>query len=125
VPRSEEHPPFFDINAAEITYDRWFGQNLLDRLGVKARFPLGFSLSYTTFLLSNIQVNSLVEDRLVIKATVENTGSCEGRFVAQVYGLAHESGYPTRSLLGFIPVDVAASDMKEIEVNVSLRPLQR
>ncbi|MER6816230.1 hypothetical protein ABT299_43790 [Spirillospora sp. NPDC000708] len=33
--------PFFDRNATEITYDKWFGQRLLDRDGRPAAFPLG------------------------------------------------------------------------------------
>lgn len=36
IPTSEEHLPFFDRDATAITYDRWHGQRLLDRLGVPA-----------------------------------------------------------------------------------------
>ncbi len=33
VPATEDHLPFFDRNAKAITYDKWFGQRLLDRDG--------------------------------------------------------------------------------------------
>ena len=41
VPTSEAHLPFFDRDATAITYDRWFGQRLLDRDGHAAAFPSG------------------------------------------------------------------------------------
>ncbi|KAJ4318175.1 hypothetical protein N0V94_004541 [Neodidymelliopsis sp. IMI 364377] len=47
------------------------------------------------------------------------------RFIAQVYGLAHETGYPKRRLFGFARIDLAAGNKKEIELSVSLRSLQR
>ncbi|PSK36580.1 Periplasmic beta-glucosidase [Elsinoe australis] len=56
IPTSEDHLPHFDIKATSITYDRWFGQRLLDKLGIPARFPLGFGLSYTTFSASTYKV---------------------------------------------------------------------
>ena len=39
IPTSEEHLPFFDRDATSITYDRFHGQRLLDRLGVDAAYP--------------------------------------------------------------------------------------
>ena len=47
IPTTEKHLPFFDKNATKITYDRFFGQRLLDRQHVDAAYPLGFGLSYT------------------------------------------------------------------------------
>ena len=41
IPTSEDHLPFFDRDATSITYDRFHGQRLLDRLGVEAAFPHG------------------------------------------------------------------------------------
>ena len=39
VPTSEDHLPSFDRDATSITYDRFHGQRLLDRLGVEAAYP--------------------------------------------------------------------------------------
>jgi beta-glucosidase len=127
IPSSEEHLPYFDINAKKITYDRWHGQHLLDKLGVEAAFPFGFGMSYTSFAVSGLQVGAVDSDgeTVEVKVSVENTGEREGRFVAQVYGLTEQTNFPKRVLLGFKPVDLKARESKEVSVSASLRPLQR
>lgn len=127
IPASEEHLPYFDMNAKKITYDRWHGQHLLDKLGVEAAFPFGFGLSYTTFAFSRIQAGTPDFEAEVVQIQVEvkNMGAREGRAVAQVYGLPGQSDFPKRVLLGFAPVDLQAGESKTVSVNASLRPLQR
>ncbi|KPM44225.1 hypothetical protein AK830_g2390 [Neonectria ditissima] len=129
IPKDEAHLPFFDIEAKEIQYDRWFGQALLDKLGVEASYPLGFGLSYTTFRCSNMRLGEYSresgQESLQVFADVENTGTRSGRYIAQVYGMAGEAKFPLRMLLGFAPVDLAAGESKQTVVSASLRPLQR
>jgi beta-glucosidase-like glycosyl hydrolase len=127
VPTSEEHLPFFDRDATEITYDKWFGQRLLDRLKVAAAFPLGFGLSYTTFALSAAITDAPRGDRFDVEVTVANTGTRAGRHVVQVYGCPLEAGddFPARVLLGFAPVEIEPGEARTIVVPGSTRPLQR
>ncbi|KAM0270894.1 hypothetical protein ACHAQH_009255 [Verticillium albo-atrum] len=126
IPTDEKHLPFFDKNAMSITYDRWFGQNLLDRLDVKAAYPLGFGLSYTSFAISDLKVNSApASERIRVNLKVKNTGQRAGRYVAQVYGAASVPDRPRRSLLGFHSVDLEEDQEKEIQFEVSTRPLQK
>jgi beta-glucosidase len=127
IPSSEDHLPYFDMNAKKITYDRWHGQHLLDKLGVEAAFPSGFGLSYTTFALSDLQVGSpnFRREAVDVTVTVKNTGDREGRLIAQVYGVVEQHDFPRRVLLGFAPVDLDAGEVKKVTVNASLRPLQR
>jgi beta-glucosidase len=127
VPKSEEHLPYFDMNAKKITYNRWHGQHLLDRLGVEAAFPSGFGLSYTTFAISDLHVGTpdLGNESIDVKVSVKNTGSRIGRFIAQVYGLSEQPDFPKRVLLGFAPVDLEAGESKTASICASLRPLQR
>lgn len=126
VPTSEEHLPAYDIDAREIEYDRWFGQRLLDRMGLPAAYPLGFGLSYTTFAVSGLEVQRGQEkDELQVKVRVANTGSRAGRYVAQVYGMVDVPDWPKRSLLGFEVVSLEAGEEKRIVLPASTRPLQR
>ncbi|KAJ3467646.1 hypothetical protein MRS44_005210 [Fusarium solani] len=127
IPTTEKHLPHFDKDAAEIEYDRWFGQRLLDRLDVKAAYPLGFGLSYTSFAVSDLEVEKSKDnpEELAVRVNVSNTGSRAGRYIAQVYGVVEVSDWPKRSLLGFQAVDLDAGEQKKVEIRASARPLQR
>ncbi len=127
VPTSEEHLPEFDPDAVAVTYDRWFGQRLLDRLGVEAAFPLGFGLSYTTFALEGLELGDPAGEALPARVVVRNTGSRGGRTVVQLYGEPQDGAaeFPARVLLGFASVAVGAGEAVQAEVAASLRPLQR
>ncbi len=126
LPTSEAHLPFFDRDATAITYDRWFGQRLLDRDGHAAAFPLGFGLSYTAFTLSDLSVDDLAGDAFDAAVTVTNTGQRAGHHVVQVYGLPDAGDdFPRRVLLGFTTVELAAGGSTRLHVTGSTRPLQR
>jgi beta-glucosidase len=122
VPTSADHLPPFDHQAARATYDRFHGQRLLDRLGVEAAYPHGFGLSYTTFEIANAAVVS--RDGPVVRVTVRNSGTRDGRHVVQVYARRTEGPHAAeRYLVGFQPVEVPAAQSVEVEVPVSLLPL--
>ncbi|HEY0187773.1 MAG TPA: glycoside hydrolase family 3 C-terminal domain-containing protein [Cellulomonas sp.] len=121
TPTDEAHLPYFDRDASAITYDRWHGQRLLDRLGVPAAFPFGFGLSYTTFTLSGAQAVRTGDETAQVTVEVTNTGTRPGRHVVQVYAV--RPGVGDRVLLGFAPVQLAAGARAEVVVPVSLRPL--
>ncbi|KAE8146611.1 glycoside hydrolase superfamily [Aspergillus avenaceus] len=125
IPASEKHLPFFDREAAKIKYDRWYGQHLLDKLEVAAAFPFGFGLSYTTFALDNLVASRIDKEHILATASVRNTGSRPGRFIAQIYAVANLPDFPRRVLLGFAPVDIQTGQTKTFEVSSSLRPLQQ
>ncbi|KAL3496359.1 glycoside hydrolase superfamily [Aspergillus germanicus] len=129
IPTHEADLPAFDINATEIKYDRWFGQALLDKRGVRAAYPLGFGLSYTTYSARNLRVQGLDDasttDSITVVATVKNTGTRGGRYVAQVYARPKLADFPSRVLLGFRAVDINAGQEAELSVTASLRPLQQ
>jgi len=136
IPTTEEHLPYFDMEATSITYDKWHGQRLLDRKGWKAAFPLGFGLSYTTFSISDLSVepkdpefaDSKHEAEMIsLTLTVTNTGSRPGRYIVQVYGKPQGAGddFPSRALLGFAPADLEKGEKKNVSVSASTRPLKR
>lgn len=121
IPTSEDHLPYFDRDAVAITYDRWHGQRLLDRLGVDAAFPLGFGLSYTEFTIDDAVAEQTGTETADVTVTVVNTGNRAGRHVVQVYATRPSVG--DRVLLGFAPVALAAGGSERVRVPVSLRPL--
>jgi beta-glucosidase len=124
IPTSEEHLPSFERNATAVTYDRYHGQRLLDRLGVPAAFPHGFGLSYTTFELRRAVVDVLDADSATLVVQVANTGARDGGHVVQVYGRAVGGPYAgERMLTGFAPVFVPAASTVPVAVAVSLWPL--
>lgn len=119
IPTDAAHLPAFDRDATRVTYDRWFGQRLLDRLGVEAAYPLGFGLSYTTVGMELVDARRVGDD-VTVTARLTNTGVRDGRHVAQLYGIA-ASG--ERHLLGFASAAVAAGASVEVAVPASLLPL--
>ncbi len=124
LPTSAEYLPAFDRDATAITYDRWHGQRLLDRLGVEAAYPHGFGLAYTTFALTGAQVVAADEEGCRLRVTVANTGDRDGRHVVQVWGHTTVGPYAGEHLVvGFAPVAVAAGVTATVEVDVAFLAL--
>jgi beta-glucosidase len=124
IPTSEDHLPAFDRHATAVTYDRFHGQRLLDRLGVPAAFPHGFGLSYTTFAIRGADVAARNESAVTLSVEAANTGPRDGGHVVQVYGRAARGPYAGELMLvGFAPVFVPAGSSETVAVPVSLWPL--
>ncbi len=124
IPTSERHLPPFDRDASAVTYDRFHGQRLLDRLGERAAFPHGFGLSYTTFAIRRAEVVTQEESAVTLSVEVANTGNRDGGHVVQVYGRAECGPYAGELMLtGFAPVFVPARSTVAVTVPVSLWPL--
>jgi beta-glucosidase len=126
IPTSEDHLPFFDRNAKAITYDRFHGQRLLDRLGVPPAFPHGFGLSYTSFEIRAAEVSAPAAGGESVTVTVDvvNTGTRDGGHVVQVYGRTSGGPYAGElALVGFAPVFVPVGATVSVAVPVSLLPL--
>ena len=124
IPTSEDHLPPFDRDATSVTYDRLHGQRLLDQLGVRAAFPHGFGLSYTTWSIEGVAVTGGAPDGPRLGVTVHNAGDRDGRHVVQVYGRRRTGGYAGELLLvGFAVTEVAAGATTDVDVEVSLTAL--
>ncbi len=123
-PTSEAHLPLFERDATAVTYDRFHGQRLLDRLGVPAAFPHGFGLSYTTFDIVNATIEEVGDDHAALTVQVTNTGACDGGHVVQVYGRTDTGPYAGESMLaGFAAVFVPAGATVSVPLTAALRPL--
>ncbi|WP_103062568.1 glycoside hydrolase family 3 protein [Actinomyces qiguomingii] len=126
IPTSEDHLPAFNRDWTAVTYDRWHGQRLLDRLGVEAAFPLGWGLSYCAYRLDGAQVIASTgqgaERVITVRVRVTNTGARDGIQVIQVYGRGGAHREETQ-LLGFATVEVRAGRSAEVDVPVRLTQL--
>ena len=106
------------IERLEIGY-RWF-----DAAGEKPLFPFGYGLSYTTFKYSNLRVHESrfkePGDKLLVSATITNTGSVDGWEVPQLYlSYPRHAGEPPKVLRGFDKIYVGAG--KSSDVHFELR----
>jgi beta-glucosidase len=130
IPVDEADLPPFDKDATTATYDRWFGQRLLDRDGVAPAYPLGFGLSYTSFAIDDVDVKRADADRVEVRATVANRGDRPGGHVVQVYVTRPQdpqdpASTRERFLAGFARVDLAPAERVDVRIDVPLRRLAR
>lgn len=124
VPESAADLAPFDRTASAVTYDRLHGQRRLDHNGTAAAFPLGFGLSYTSFLLADVSVQ-LVDRTVLVRARVANTGSRPGGQVVQVYCRRPDADGGERFLAGFERVEVRAGESAPVQVDVPLERVAR
>jgi len=103
---------------------RWFDRERIDPL-----FPFGFGLSYTEFEYSALQVARTGNGGLRLTCTVRNSGRRAGDEVPQAYlgapGRAPpDAAFPTRKLVAFDRIHLAAGQSKTLQLTVPLRQLQ-
>ena len=92
-------------------------------------YPFGFGLSYTTFEISDLQLNKTKyseNDTIIAKVNVKNTGSKAGCEVVQLYvkDLLASVSRPIIELKGFQKVELKAGESKQISIEVPVKELQ-
>jgi beta-glucosidase len=82
---------------------------------IRPLFPFGYGLSYTTFAFSHLAVRRDHHGRLIVRATVTNTGSRAGADVAQLYVAdPAATGEPAEQLKGFQRVTLAPGRTRRV-----------
>lgn len=118
VPTDVAHLPPFDPEADAVTYDAWHGYWRLARDRHQPAFPFGFGCSYTTWQAGPTTVDE-VDDDLVVRAQVTNTGQRDGTDVIQLYaGRPADRTRPARRLVGFARVEVPAGATMDVELRI-------
>lgn len=93
---------------------RWFQSQ-----GIEPRFCFGYGLSYTSFEVSDVQVDAGGFDGsqpVTVRARVTNTGERAGAEVVQVYLGIPVSGQPPKRLVGFAKVVLEPGEAGDVEI---------
>lgn len=125
--RLEDNPTWLNFPGEQghVRYSEgvFVGYRYYSTAGVKVRYPFGHGLSYTTFATSNLELETLSDDCLVVRATVTNTGDRSGKHVVQVY-VATATGpvrRPARDLRAFTKIDLQAGESKQVALTLDRR----
>ena len=91
-------------------------------------YPFGFGLSYTTFEISDLQLNQTSyseNDTIIAKVNVKNTGSKVGSEVVQLYvkDLLASVSRSIVELKGFQKVELKPGESKQISIEVPVKEL--
>lgn len=91
-------------------------------------FPFGFGLSYTTFVYSQLTVNTAAENApdVLVRVKVTNTGHMRGTEVAQLYVRENVASVetPVRSLAGFEHVTLEPGATETVTFRLKREQLQ-
>ncbi len=88
-------------------------------------YPFGYGLSYTTFSYKNLKINALADRKISISVDVSNTGSVQGKEVAQLYIQDKFAAIarPVKELKGFKMVALNPKETKTIEFTFTEKEL--
>lgn len=114
-----------NLETEEYREGIYVGYRYFDTFGIQPLFPFGFGLSYTDFSmkLEGIQIN---ETDIEVAVWVENTGTCSGKEVVQVYVTPPQTGavMEYHRLVGFAKTDVLAPGAtQELTVTIGQKQL--
>ncbi len=96
--------------------------------GFNPLFPFGFGLSYTTFEYSDLVLSSpeiSTNGSLTVSANIKNTGSFEGKEVAQLYIRDRVGSItrPVKELKGFTKISLKPGEQQRVEFTLQAADL--
>ncbi|KAJ5626602.1 hypothetical protein N7528_004029 [Penicillium herquei] len=122
----KDNPTFFNFRSegGRVLYgeDVYVGYRYYDGLDIEPLFPFGHGLSYTSFELSDLNLNRESENMLQVNCKVRNTGSRRGAEVVQVYvvPVSPPIRRPTKELKEFRKVTLEAGTEQEISIPLDI-----
>lgn len=107
---AEELPEFTDYSMKGRTY-RYMEKEAL--------YPFGYGLSYTSFALTNVSLDSdtiAAGEKIILTADLKNTGEMAGGETVQVYVKALRPGTPNAQLKGLKKVFLQPGEEARVEI---------
>lgn len=126
--RWEDNPvynSYYDTNKrVQFSEGVFVGYRGYDKLNRTVQYPFGYGLSYTSFAVSNMQVNTLTDANQLFEVSfdVKNTGTMAGAEVVQLY-INKQGGSPVerplRELKNFAKVYLAPNETKTVTMTLT------
>ncbi|MCZ7680776.1 MAG: glycoside hydrolase family 3 C-terminal domain-containing protein [Sandaracinaceae bacterium] len=128
VPAREEDLPPFDNTSLAVTYDYWHGYRHLERAGAAPAYAFGFGLSYTSFALSELALESATlapDGTLTATVDVTNTGAVAGIETVQAYVRVVTSRVERapKDLRAFAQVELEPGETRTVTLTIAARDL--
>ena len=115
-----------DYNGTRMEYkeDVFVGYRWFDAKNIEPQFPFGHGLSYTTFTIGKPKL-SRETGKIVVNASVTNTGKVAGAEVVQLYIAPPKSDVerPVRELKDFAKVFLLPGETKTVEMQFTKRDI--
>lgn len=114
---------------SEVIYeeDIYIGYRFFDTFKLKTAYPFGYGLSYTTFKFDQLNLDTKqLEDKLLVRVRVTNSGKLSGREVVQLYLSAPKATMekPEKELKGFAKTKLLnPGESQLVEITVPVREL--
>lgn len=124
--RIEDNPAFLSFRSerGRVIYgeDIYMGYRWYDALNLPVLFPFGHGLSYTTFAISDLNIQK-IDKKIKISVKVKNTGEVSGAEVVQIYIQQQNPSIrrPNKELKGFEKVFLKAGEEKRVEVEIEVK----
>ena len=131
--RIQDTPAYINYpgEANKVYYgERLFvGYRYYDKKEMKALFPFGYGLSYTTFEYTGLRINKTemnAGETLDVTVTVHNKGPRAGKEVIQLYvqSLASQFIRPNKELKAFAKVALKPGESKDVSLTLEERDFQ-
>ena len=99
------------------------GYRYYDTLRIPVRYCFGHGLSYTRFTYSDLQICKTEGFNYKVAYCVENTGTCAGQEISQVYVKNPDTGVfrAARELRGFAKTRLNPGEKKKVEITLDSR----
>ncbi len=104
-----------DLNDESIDYKSSYLDSSITPL-----YPFGYGLSYTTYTISDLRLDKpsmkAADDKIIITANVQNSGTMDGEMVVQLYirDLVGSVTRPVKELKGFQKIPLKAGESRQV-----------